>query len=104
MAIRPIEINGNITRVQDIAPVKHNEDNKHLVDQSNITNQSQKEIEHHQKKVRNADDSDNYQKQFDAKEKGNGSYFSNQKKKKDDKKEQDKSKLKEKSHGFDISI
>lgn len=102
MAIRPIEINGAISRVQDFGTIKQNEDNKHLVDQNNFQTNSKKEIEHHQKKVRNADDSDNYQKKFDAKEKGNGSYFSNSNKKKDKKQKDDKAKPQ--SHGFDISI
>lgn len=104
MPIRPIELNGTISRVQDVATLKHNEDNKHLVNQSNLLNHSQKEIEHSQKKVRNADDSNYYQKQYDAKEKGNGSYYSNQKKKKSNSQEQENKKLKEKGHSFDISI
>lgn len=104
MAIRPIELNGAISRTQDIGVIKHNEDNKYLMDQSNLQTQSKKEIDHHQKKVRDADNSDNHQKKYDAKEKGNGSYFSNQNKKKDNKKDKDNDKLNGQSHGFDVSI
>ncbi|RDY32496.1 hypothetical protein [Lachnotalea glycerini] len=105
MPIRPIELNGVISRVQDIGTMKHNEDNKPIVDQSNIQTHLKKEVDHHQKKVRNADDSDNHQKKYDAKEKGNGTYFANQNKKKD-KKEQDQNRKKKQDigQGFDISI
>lgn len=104
MPIRPIELNGTITRVQDVATLKQNEDNKHIVNQSNLSTHSQKEIDHSQKKVKNADDSNYYQKQYDAKEKGNGTYYSNQKKKKNNSQEQEKKKLKEQGYSFDVSI
>lgn len=104
MPVGPVEINGTISRVQDIQTIKHNEDNKHLVDQSNLQTHSKKEIEQHQKKVRDADNSDNHQKKYDAKDKGNGAYFSNQNKKRKKKKEQENDKKKVQSHGFDISI
>jgi hypothetical protein len=105
MPIRPIELNGVISRVQDIGTIKHNEDNKPLVDQNNIQTHLNKEIDHHQKKVRNADDSDNHKKKYDAKEKGKGTYFANKQNKKK-KKEQNKNqnKMQKESHGFDISI
>lgn len=104
MPIRPIELNGAISRTQDIGTIKHNEDNKYLMDQSHLQAHSKKEIDQHQKKVRNADDSDNHQKKFDAKEKGNGSYFSNQGKRKDNKKDNSDNKLNGQSRGFDVSI
>lgn len=104
MAIRPIEINGTISRVQDVAPLKHNEDNKHIANQSHLSIHSQKEIDQHQKKVRNADDSNYYQEQYDAKEKGNGAYYSNQKKKKKNTQVPEKKKLEDTPHSFDISI
>lgn len=104
MPIRPLEINGTITRVQDVVSLKHNEENRHLIEQNSMMNHSKKEVEHQQKKVRNADDSNYHQKQFDAKEKGNGFYFSEQKKKKDGKSMQGNKKIKKSSGGFDISI
>lgn len=104
MAIRPIELNGTISRVQDVATLKNNEDNKHAINQANLNQHSQKEIAHHQKKVTNAEDGVYYQRKYDAKEKGNGSYFSNQQKKKNKKKLENKGNVKEKSHGFDVSI
>ncbi|WP_099468850.1 hypothetical protein [Konateibacter massiliensis] len=104
MSIRPFEINGAISRAQDIGAIKQNEDNKHMVNQNNFHDHAKKEIDHHQKAVRTADDSDNYQKKYDAKEKGNGSYFSNPNQKKGSKKEQESGKKNEKSRGFDVSI
>lgn len=105
MPIRPIELNGVISRVQDIGTMKQNEDNKPLVDQSRFQTHFNKEVEHHQKKVRDADNSDNYQKKYDAKEKGNGTYYAKQDKKKKNKKQDEKiSKKKMENNGFDISI
>lgn len=105
MPIRPIEMNGVISRVQDIGTIKQNEDNKPLVDQSRFQTHFNKEVDQHQKTVREADNSDNYQKKYDAKEKGNGTYFANQNKKRDNKKQNEKkSKEQEANHGFDISI
>lgn len=104
MSIRPVEMNGLISRVQDVSTLKQNEDSKPLVDQNNFHNYIEKHIEHNQKQVREADDSDNHQKKYDAKEKGSNSYSShnnpNKKKKGEDKKNQKKSK----DAGFDIRI
>lgn len=105
MPIRPIELNGVISRVQDIGTMKQNEDNKALVDQSRFQTHFNKEVDQHQKTVRNADESNNYQKKYDAKEKGNGTYYANHDKKKDNNKQEEKnSKKQTQNHGFDISI
>jgi len=105
MPIRPIELNGVISRVQDIGTIKQNEDNKPLVDQNRFQTHFDKEVDQHQKKVRDADESNNYQKKYDAKEKGNGTYYSNQDKKKQNNKQEEKNSKKQvESHGFDISI
>ncbi|MFA9375388.1 MAG: hypothetical protein ACERKZ_01410 [Lachnotalea sp.] len=105
MPIRPIELNGVISRVQDMGSIKQNEDDKPLIDQSKFQNHFNREVDQHQKKVRDADDSDNYQKKYDAKEKGNGTFHSNQdKKKKHNVQEEKHDKKQELNHGFDISI
>lgn len=103
MSIRPVEMNGVISRVQDVSTLKQNEDSKPLVDQSNFQSHIEKNIQHNQKQVREADDSDNHQKKFDAKEKGSNSYSSQNSKKK---KEEDKKKNQKKNMdaGFDIRI
>ncbi len=105
MPIRPIEMNGVIARVQDAGAIKQNEDNKPMMDQSKFQTHFNKEVDQHQKTVRDADDSDNYQKKYDAKEKGNGSYYGKQNKKRDNKKNNElESKKQPPNHGFDISI
>lgn len=45
MAIGPIELTGMVTRSQDISLYKQNEDNKPMVDQSNIQVNVQKKAD-----------------------------------------------------------
>ncbi len=74
MAIGQIELQGQITRAQDYSPIKQNEDNKGLVDQANVGNQFTKIVENHVTKVNQKDQTENHNKKFDAKEKGNNEY------------------------------
>ena len=104
MAIGPIETNGTIGRMQDISILKQNEDNKVLVDQNNFQNTFHKQVENKSSQVRHADDADNNEYKYDAKEKGNGKYSNNKKQKKDKEKAPDgKVIIKGQSH-FDIKI
>lgn len=89
MAISPLENNAMISRVQDYATVKQNENNKGMTDQNNFQNQFVKEIKDHLKQVHDADNADNHEYRYDAKEKGNTSYSNNQKKKKNEKKKEE---------------
>ncbi len=86
MAISPIENNGAISRAQDYATLKQNQDNKGMTDQFNFQSQFSKEIKNHLKQVHNANDADNAEYRYDAKEKGNNAYQNNQNKNKNDKK------------------
>lgn len=74
MAISPIEFQGTITRAQDMTTMKHNEDQKGMVNQSNFQMKMDKQVEHQMSKVRNSDDADKKKDRTDAKEKGNGQY------------------------------
>lgn len=103
MAIGPIELTGMVTRSQDISLFKQNEDNKPIIDQSNIQVNVQKKTEEQTKQVRNADNADHHEYRYDAKEKGNGSYQDNRKKDKKEKKEDGKVTVKRTS-GFDMRI
>lgn len=76
MAIGAIEL-ATIARSQDYSTIKHNENNKPVIDQSNISGQVQKEVEQKTKQVQDADKSDWHSKKFDAKEKGSGQYEGN---------------------------
>lgn len=74
MAIGFVEMQGQITRAQDFTTVKHNEDTKGLVDQSNFGQQMTKQVERQVQRVNQGDKTENRQKKFDAKEKGSNEY------------------------------
>ncbi len=74
MSINRIELQGTITRAQDYTTIKHNEDNKGMVDQSNFQTQFQKTVESKVAQVHQGDNAENGKKNYDAKEKGNGEY------------------------------
>ncbi|MCH5341788.1 MAG: hypothetical protein J1E01_09990 [Acetatifactor sp.] len=73
MAFGAIELT-TITRAHDYTTVKHNEDNKGFVDQTNFSQQVQKTTEQHIRQVHGSDDSDWHQQNPDAKEKGRNEY------------------------------
>lgn len=104
MAIGPIEITGMVTRSQDISLFKQSEDNKPVIDQSNIQVNVQKKVQDQNKQVTNADDAEYHEYRYDAKEKGNGSYRENRNKNKKDKKKEDGTVVVKQTSGFDMRI
>ena len=74
MAISPMMFNGSVTRMQDITPVKHNEDIKGMVDQTNFQNTFHKQIDNKLNQVHQSDNAENRQRKFDAKDKGDNEY------------------------------
>ncbi len=74
MAIGFVEMQGQITRAQDFTTVKHNEDTKGLVDQTNFGQQMTKQVEKQTQRVNEKNRLENHQKKFDAKEKGSNEY------------------------------
>ena len=82
MSIRPVEFSGVVQRSQDMSTVKQNEDNKPMLQQQNVQTQFAKETIHHMQQVNHANDSDNPEQKFDAKEKGSNEYEDRRKKKK----------------------
>lgn len=74
MSISRVEIQGQVTRAQDFTTVKHNEDNKGLVDQSNFQRQFENHVDNKLRQVRHGERTENEGKRFDAKDKGNGDY------------------------------
>lgn len=104
MAIGPIEMTGIVTRSQDISLFKQNEDNKPMIDQSNILNNVQKKVQDQNQQVNQADNAEYHEYRYDAKEKGNGSYQDNKNKNKKDKKKTDGIVTEKKTGGFDIRI
>lgn len=74
MSISRIELQGQITRAQDYTTIKHNEDNKGLVDQNNFQSQFHKAVDNRMTQVHQGENTENQNKRFDAKDKGNGEY------------------------------
>lgn len=91
MAIRPVEVQGVVQRSQDIGQIKQNQDQKPLVDQSNIQVQIHRETERNLRQVSKFVNADKKENRYDAKEKGNGTYFGQkgQKRQKRDAEEED---------------
>ena len=58
MSISRIELQGTITRAQDYTAIKHNEDNKGIVDQSNFQTQFHKAVENKATQVHKGDDTE----------------------------------------------
>ena len=73
MAFSSIELT-TVSRAQDYSIIKHNEDNKGFVDQTNIIQQTDKTTEQRIREVHSSDDTGWHQKNPDAKEKGNNEY------------------------------
>lgn len=73
MAFGSIEV-VTLTRTQDYTTIKHNEDNKGFVDQTNIGQQVEKKTEQLTREVHSSDNADWHNKKFDAKEKGANDY------------------------------
>ena len=73
MAFGAIELT-TISRAQDYTTIKHNEDNKVNVDQTNFSEQFQKTTEQNIREVHSSDNPEWHERKPDAKEKGNGQY------------------------------
>lgn len=105
MSVGPVTLNGIVPRTQDMSMIKHQEDNKPLVEQHNIQTQQKMQEERQLKQVNHADDASEHKKKYDAKEKGSNEYENRQKrKKKPEKKKQDTGMPGQGIGGFDIKI
>lgn len=105
MSISRIELQGQVTRAQDFTTLKHNEDNKGVVDQSNFQKRFDQSVDNRLHQVQQGDKAENEGRRFDAKEKGNGTYSGDggqKRKKKED--EEDGKVLKKGQSSFDIKI
>lgn len=86
--IRPVEVQGVMQRSQDMSQIKQNQDMKPGIDQSNYQMQVQKHVENQSKQVNHSDNADKKEEHYDAKEKGNGAFYENPKRR-HQKKEED---------------
>ncbi len=105
MTISRVELQGQLTRAQDFTTIKHNEDNKEAVDQTNFQRQFDQSVDNKLRQVHQGDQAENEGRKFDAKEKGNGTYSGDggRGRKKEDKEKDGKVVLKGHS-SFDIKI
>lgn len=104
MAVGPVTLNGVIPRTQDIGTIKQQEDNKPIVEQQNIQTQMKTQEERQLKQVNHADDADEHQKKYDAKEKGSNEYHGQQKKKRKEGRSRDRVIQKQDGGHFDMKI
>ncbi len=74
MSISPLLFNGSVSRMQDVSMIKHNEDAKGMVDQTNFQSTFNKEIDSKLNQVHQNDNLENRQQKHDAKEKGRNQY------------------------------
>lgn len=105
MTISRVELQGQVARTQDFTTIKHNDDNKPVVEQTNIQRQFDQNVDNRLRQVNQSDQAENQQKRFDAKEKGDGNYSGDggKRRKKEEKEEDGKVILKGRG-GFDIKI
>lgn len=102
MAFGAIELT-TISRAQDYTTIKHNEDNKVVVDQTNFSAQVQKAAQQSIREVHSSDDPAWHERRPDAKEKGNGQYSGDGGSKRKKKQPQERVVVKSRG-GFDMKI
>lgn len=106
MSIDAIHLNGAMTGIQDYNAMRNTEEGKVFLDQNNFQNQFNQRVDDRLNQVQQKDDAENQSGKFDAKEKGNGSYFGDGGKKR---KEEERAKQERKATpylggGFDMKI
>lgn len=74
MSIDAVHLNGAMTGVQDYANMRHHEDGKVHIEQSNIMNEVNKGAEDKSHQVVNKDNSAKADNHTDARDGGNGTY------------------------------
>jgi hypothetical protein len=106
MAIGPVELNGTLQRIQDIATIKQNQDNKAIINQSNFKETFNKEVEEDFSKVPDTEEMRNNNKKFDARDKGDNEYTGDGGTKRKNKKEEVRERVvvKGSKGSFDIKI
>ena len=102
MAFGSIEFT-TISRAQEYSAIKQNEDNKGMVDQSNIISQVHKQTEQKTREVHESDDVQWHERRPDAKEKGDNSYSGDGGKKRKGGQPREQMTVR-KQGGFDIKI
>lgn len=102
--ISPIEMNAVISRTQDIASLRHNEDNKAALDNANVQTQMDVKRDEEAYTVQTTQNSDATNTKHDAKEKGRNEFFDIRRKDKKAKEPDAVVRVKSPSPGFDLKI
>ncbi len=102
--ISPVEMNAVISRTQDIASLRHNEDNKAALDNINVHTQMDVKRDEEAYTVQTAGSSDGTDTHHDAKEKGRNEFIDIRRKDKKAKEADGIVRIKNASSGFDLKI
>lgn len=102
--IRPIDVSGVVQRSQEVSQMKHQENNKPIVDNQNFGQHFSKEIKHQMDSVTDSQKGEKKKEQYDAKKKGNGGEYERGQKKKREKKEHAEKVIIKSQNSFDIRI
>ena len=102
--ISPIEMNGVLSRTQDIASLRHNEENRTDIENSNVHLRMELKADENVNTVKSADQSSNTDTKHDAKEKGKNEFFDIRRKDKKSKEPDEVVIKKTPSSGFDLKI
>lgn len=92
-----------VTRVQDFTSIKQNEDNRSVLQQTQLGHNAEKEIQVKATQVRESEDIEWHSKQFDARQKGDNQYTGDGGKNRKKKQVEERVVVKGKS-GFDLKI
>ncbi len=106
MAIGFVEMQGQITRAQDFTTIKHNEDNKSMLQQEIVEQHMTKQAERQSNRVNQSQQPEYHNRKFDAKDKGSNEYHGNggkDRKKSEEEKAEGKVLLKHVGH-IDVSL
>lgn len=105
MGIDAVHLNGAMTGVHDINVMKHLEEAKTVLDQTNYQNQFNQKVDNKLNQVQSKENMENRHQKMDAKDKGNGTYFGDggQNRQKQDK-EQERKATPHLGGGFDMKI
>ena len=107
MSIRPVDFNGMMQNQQNVSNVKHNEDQKPLLQQQQEFVTVAKQEEALARQVVNKDNLNREEYKFDARDGGQNEYQDNRKKKKEKQKEKMEDghvRVKGMSGGFDMTV
>ncbi len=101
--MNPLMMQGIVQRTPDYSQLKQQEDVRSQTLEASTVYRQEKETKLHHEQVVKKENADKKENKFDAKEKGNGTYYGQSNKKKN-KEQKDGSVTKKSTGGFDMKI